>query len=161
VFKNATGTLDFYYQVSDAAGSATALGNESDTNFLGYSPAVAFSLTGGSYGAGFTNGTTGEIPVTANLDASGTTVDFAFEPVPPGTKIPPGTTSGVFIISTTATNFTAGNAEVLDGGSQIVAAFQPAAAPPSGVPEPATYALFGSGLLAFAGIRRVIAARSK
>ncbi len=93
VYLNGSGTLDFYYQVIDNAGSATAISRESDTDFLGFLTAVAFRLDGGSLaGAGFTNGTAGIVPVTADRDASGTTIGFNFVPAPPGTKIPPGTT---------------------------------------------------------------------
>lgn len=154
VYRNPSGTLDFLYQVMNSAGSATALARESDTSFLGFATQVAFRTDGASLpgGAGFVNGTAGIVPVTADRDASGTTVGFNFVPAPPGTKIPPGTTSAVLVISTDATAYTNGNASVIDGGTQTVAAFQPLAA--TTVPEPATYALFGAGLLAFAGVRR-------
>jgi len=150
VFLNPSGTLDFYYQVINSANSATALSRESDTSFVGFGTAVAFRLDGGSLPGGFTNGTAGIIPVTGDRDASGTTVGFNFVPAPPGTKIPAGDTSAVMVISTDATNFTVGNAEVIDGGTQTVAGFQPA----PGVPEPASFALVGLGLLALAGVRR-------
>jgi PEP-CTERM motif len=146
------GTLDFYDQIFNSAGSVTALFREADISFTGFGTSVAFRLDGGSLpgGPGFVNGTPGIIPVTADRDSSGSTVGFNFVPTPPGTKIPPGTTSSVLVISTDATRFTAGNAAVIDGGSQTVASFQPAS-----VPEPATFVLLGGGLLAFAGIRRV------
>jgi PEP-CTERM motif len=149
VFLNPTGTLDFYYQVFNSANSITALAHESDTSFLGFPVQVAFRVDGGSLAGGFVNG--GSVPVTSKLDASATTVDFSFVPVPPGSAVPPGTNSSVLVISTLATRFVAGNAEVIDGGTATVAAFQPA----PGVPEPASFALIGGGLLALAGIRRM------
>jgi PEP-CTERM motif len=151
VYLNPSGTLDFYYQVFNNAVSVTALAHESDTSFLGFPSTVAFRTDGGSLptNPGFVGG--GSVPISSKLDASGTTVDFSFIPVPPGTTVPPGTNSAVLIISTLATNFTRGNAEVIDGGTATVNAFQPA----SNIPEPATFALIGGGLLALAGIRRM------
>ena len=130
VYQNPSGTLDFYYQIANNAASATSLARQSSTSFAGFLTQVAFRLDGGSLpgGAGFVNGTAGIIPVTADRDASGTTVGFNFVPTPPGTKIPPGTTSAVLVISTDATAFAAGNVEIIDGGGQIVASFQPAPA---------------------------------
>jgi hypothetical protein len=129
VYRNGSGTLDFYYQIVNSQASATALARQSSTSFVGFLTAVAFRLDGGSLpGTAFVNGTPGIIPVTADRDASATTVGFNFVPTPPGTKIPPGTTSAVLVISTDATNFSAGNVEIIDGGGQIVASFQPAPA---------------------------------
>jgi PEP-CTERM motif len=153
VYLNPTGTLDFYYQVFNSAVSVTALAHESDTSFLGFPSTVAFRLDGGSLPSnpGFVNG--GSVPVSSKLDASGTTVDFSFVPVPPGTAIPKGTTSGVLIISTLATSYTRGNAEVIDGGTATVNAFQPLVTP--SIPEPASLVLIGGGLLVLVGIRRM------
>src|SRR5215472_3115701 len=130
VYRNGTGTLDFYYQIANNAATATALARQSSTSFAGFLTQVAFRLDGGSLaGTAFTNGTAGIIPVTADRDASATTVGFNFVPTPPGTKIPPGTTSAVLVISTNAVNFSAGNATIIDGGGAVVASFQPAPAP--------------------------------
>ena len=150
VFQNLTGTLDFYYQVINNANSATSLSRESNTSFLGFAPQVAFRFDGGALGAGFTNGTPGIVPLTADLDASATTVGFNFVPTPLGSRIPPGTTSSVLVISTLATRFNSGNAAVLDGGSATVASFQPLGA----VPEPGTFLLLGSAGIALLGMRR-------
>jgi hypothetical protein len=154
VYRNGSGTLDFYYEVINGAGSATALSRESDTNFTGFLTQVAFRLDGGSLaGTSFTNGTAGIVPVTADRDASGVTVGFNFIPTPPGTKIPPGTSSAVLVISTDATAFTAGNAQVIDGGTQTVASFEPLAVAAS--PEPGSMVLLGSGILALVLRRRL------
>lgn len=154
VFRNSSGTLDFYYQVSNSANSVTAIAREANTSFLGYLTQVAFRLDGGSLGAGFTNGTSANAPATGDRDASNTTVGFNFTPAPPSAKVAPGNRSLTLVISTDATNFTAGNAAVIDGGTQTVASFQPTA--PSGVPEPASMMLLGSGLFLIAGARRFI-----
>jgi hypothetical protein len=151
VYRNPTGTIDFYYQVFNNLASVTALSRESDTSFDSFQTFVAFRTdVSGLTGTTFTTPTSGIIPVTADRDASATTVGFNFVPVTPGTKIPPGTTSAVLIISTNATAYAPGNAEVIDGGTVTVASFQPS----SGVPEPATLAMIGGGLLALAAIRR-------
>lgn len=148
VYLNPTGTLDFYYQVANSGTSKTAIARESDTNFDSFATQVGYFFNGGSLGiAAFSNGTV--MPQTADRDNTGSVIGFSFTP-PPSSKILPGTTSAVLVISTLATSFTAGNAEVIDGGTQTVASFQPTSA----VPEPASFALFGGGLLALAGIRR-------
>ena len=157
VFRNSSGTLDFYYQVSNNANSVTAIAREADTSFLGYLTQLAFRLDGGALGAGFTNGNPANFPVTGDRDSSNTTVGFNFTPAPPSAKVAPGNRSLVLVISTDATNFIAGNAAVIDGGTQTVAAFQPAAAlTPAGTPEPASMVLLGSGLFLLAGVRRFV-----
>ena len=145
VYLNPSGTLDFYYQVANSANSATAIARETDTSFAGFATQAGFRID--AIGP-FTAGTVA--PITADKNAGGTVVGFQFNP-PDGAKILPGTTSNTLVISTLATQFTAGNAAVIDGGTQTVAAFQPLA----GVPEPATFGMIGAGLLALAGIRRM------
>ncbi len=145
VYQNPSGTLDFYYQVANSAGSATAIARETDTSFAGWVTQVGFRVD--AVGA-FVAGTVA--PITADRNGNGTVVGFQFNP-PDGAKILPGTTSNTLVISTLATNFVAGNAAVIDGGTQTVGAFQPA----GNVPEPATFGMIGAGLLALAGIRRM------
>jgi hypothetical protein len=141
VFRNPSGTLDFYYQVTDNANSAQALSRESDSSFASFATDVALRLDGGLLPGGiFVNGLV--FPATADRDASGAVVGFNF-----GSLVLPGITSEVLVISTLATNFNVGNAEVFGqiGGNATVASFAP-------VPEPASFLLVGGSLLAFAGI---------
>jgi hypothetical protein len=139
VFRNNTGTLDFYYQVANDAGSATAIARESNANFAGFDTFVGFRLDGGSLPGGmFTNGTVE--PFSADRGVQGIVVGFNFGPTP-DFQVRPGMTSTVLVISTNAINFKAGNASIIDGGTQTVAAFAPAA-----IPEPS------SALLVFGGI---------
>ena len=122
VYQNPSGTLDFYYQITNNASSATSLSRESSNSFTGFATNVAFRTDGSTLsGAGFLNGSIP--PLTAERDTS--VVGFNFVPVPAGTKISPGTSTFVLIISTNAIGFTAGNAEVIDGGAQTVASFRP------------------------------------
>jgi hypothetical protein len=155
VFQEAGGTLDFYYQVvlnttstncgSGALPACDSLERETDTNFTGYVTQLDFITDGSAAtGAGFVNGTVP--PGTADRNtAPGDVIGFNFES-PNSSPIPPGQASNVLIISTNATHYTTGNASVIDGGVTTVAAFEPTAG--AGVPEPASIALLGFGLVA-------------
>lgn len=145
VYRNPSGTLDFYYQVANALASATAIARETDTNFVGWDTWTGYRIDGSALSGGvFVDGTVP--PVTADRDGPGAVVGFSFQP-PDSAKIQPGQTSNVLVISTNAVDYQLGNASIIDGGTQTVQAFQP-------VPEPATLALLGAGLITLATIRR-------
>lgn len=146
------GTMDFYYQVINSGTSATSIAQLAANSFMGWTTNAAFITDGSSLaGTGFMDGTIA--PQLSNI-SSGTVVNFDFNaPLATGV-IGPGEASYVVIISTNATNWTAGNDTVQDGGSSgPLDAFQPAA-PSSGVPEPATLGLMGLGLIGLASLRR-------
>jgi len=140
---NDGGTLDFYYQVFNNATSASSLARMTATSFVGFTTgtSVGFRVDGSSLtGTPFVDGSVP--PVTADMNSTGSVIGFSFNP-PDSAKIAPGSVSSVLVISTDATNFKAGNASVIDGGTATVASYQPSSA----VPEPRFYSL-----LLFAGI---------
>jgi hypothetical protein len=147
VFMNTTGTIDFYYQLVNDAGSSTAIARESNANFAGYETFTGFRLDGGSLPGGiFDDGTV--MPFTSDRDVIGIVVGFNFGPLPEN-RVLAGLTSNVLVISTNATRYTVGNASVIDGGTATVDAFQPAA-----IPEPGSALLLGTGLAAaFIGLK--------
>ena len=153
VYREAGGTLDFYYQVTNnltAPNCGTVstpcdpIARETDTTFTGFMTSLGFRTD--AVGP-FVTGTV--IPVTGDRNSVGDVVGFSFNP-PDSAKIQPGQISTILVISTNATNFTNGNASVIDGGVTTVAAFQPIT-----IPEPGSVALLGGGLLALLGIRKV------
>jgi hypothetical protein len=165
VYRNPSGTLDFYYQVTDnltapncGGGGQPAcdpLSRETDTDFITWATAVGFRIDGASLPGGvFVNGTVA--PITADRNGVGNVVGFSFIP-PDSSKIQPGQTSNVLVISTNAMNFKAGNASVIDGGVTTVSSFEPA----SGVPEPASLLLIGGGFVALAFVRRSQARKAR
>jgi len=146
VYREAGGTLDFYYQVTinTNAGNFSGAGGcghgggqivcdpiarETDTDFSTWITNLAFRTDGGLAGPLFKNGTVP--PVTGDRNSPvGNVIGWSFSP-PDSSKIQPGTTSNILVISTNATNFRGGTATVLDGSGVTVASFEPTPAPPT------------------------------
>jgi hypothetical protein len=165
VYQEAGGTLDFYYQVFEnttapncGGGGQPAcdpISRETDTNFATWLTQLDFRTDGSTLPGGiFVNGDT--TPQTADRNvAPGDVIGFTFNGAPTPSPIQPGHVGNVLVISTNSKFFMPGNASVIDGGVTTVASFQP------GVPEPASFALVGLGLLAMGGIHRRFKTRRK
>lgn len=153
------GCLDFYYQVVNNATSRDPISRESNINFGGFLTSASFRTDGGalaSGSAGFTNGTVP--PMTADRDALGNVVGFNFNP-PTSAEVLPGLTSTVVVIRTNATQFTSGFSSTIDGSVTTVPTFQPTVT--TVIPEPGSFLLLGSGLLAVVFVTRRFALRAK
>ena len=132
------GTLDFYYQVvlnttsTNCGGggqpACDPIARETNINFNNSFSWTTWAATRGDAVGPFTAGTI--FPITADRNAVGDVVGFSFHP-PDGSKIQPGTTSSILIISTNASgnNYSLGNSSVIDGGVTTVQTFQPGAGP--------------------------------
>ena len=144
VYRNASGFLDFYYQVRN---DSTSTVNMTRVTHFDFAPAgeidVYYRTDGNLINAMFTAG--GVIPfqdATQNSDLSMGTVGFDFL----GPTVAPGQRTAVMVIKTQLTRFTDGVTSGIDGGVTEVPTFAPAA------PEPASLALLGLGFVA-AGLR--------
>ena len=136
------GDLDFMYQVTNEPTSTDSVGRVTATDFAGFLTDVGYTAAGATLPGGiFVNGSVPPGLVDRN---TASTIGFGFAVPPLFALVPPDEASTVLIIQTNATNFTVGQASVIDGKATTIDALGPAAA----VPEPISFLLLGGGLLA-------------
>lgn len=128
------GCLDFVYQFTNNGGDANE--RYSMFNFAGVSVDVG------------TNPFGTHDPTTIDRSLGGAVIGFNY---PAADEINSGTTTPLLVIETDALNFTDGFVSAQDG----TAGFGFAYAPLATVPEPASLALFGSGLAILGGLLRM------
>jgi PEP-CTERM motif-containing protein len=149
VVKNAGGTLDFYYQISNNGSSIHSLARNTDSLFALLAPPTVFTTDvfyrtdNAGLPAIFEAGDAGATPSAADRGLDGQVVGFDF--LPGAAAINPGETSMILVIRTNATAFTDGFSSVLNALPASVVTFGPAAAP---VPEPASLLLLSSAFTA-------------
>jgi hypothetical protein len=139
VYREAGGTLDFYYLVTNSASSKDNIGRMTTNNFAGFTTDVSYLLSGGT------------MPTSADRSTAGDTIGFDFQ-VSGSNTLQPGTSSDWLEISTNATQFSLiGTSNVIDGGVGTVNTYSPTA-----TPEPMSMSLMGAGLAGFGllGLRR-------
>lgn len=128
VYLNSTGLLFEYWFTNDST-SPDAIQAMSVTNFSGWLTDVNVSTSGWNVTRG----------------SSGSTVSFF---APSGGWVTQGTTSPTFWVQTDAKHFSDGSTQLQDGGNSTTWTYGPT------IPEPATMAMFGIGMLGCGILRK-------
>ncbi len=132
--------LTFIFAVSNNATSPNGIEHVSDgdgSNSFALSPTINVGYLAGAGDDGT------DVPLTIDETTYGT-VEFDFTN---GDAIASGTGTEFLVIQTSVTNFVPGDFSVIDSSSDTVPGFVPAAT----TPEPGSFALLGTGLLAGCG----------
>jgi len=155
VYRTASGTLDFLYQVCNDSSSADPIHRVTAANFKGFTTDVGYVTAGplppGAHSDGVVPnasvGGTDAVDRSANVPNGGSTIGFNFT----ATQIQPNECSAVLVVATNATLYKSGTLSAIDSTTSSNPAFGPAA-----VPEPSSMAIAGLGALGLIGygIRR-------
>jgi len=139
VFREAGGTLDFYYQYTADPSSADDVLRFSMTDFTGFTTNVGYLNNATFAGAGTPN----VIPSSADRNTPDT-VGFSYnnpigDVIPGNGVVAPGDVTYIMVIQTNATDYVRGSTSVIDGGVGTAQTWAP-------VPEPATMMALGVGV---------------
>lgn len=145
VVQEAGGTLDFYYQFFNSAGSSDALELDTNARFKGFTTDVAY-LSGFDL-LTLPGGTTRIAPSSVSRSFDGATVAFHYG------FVLPGEAAYTVVIKTNATSYESGTIALQDSKNVTVNGFAPG-------PEPTSIALLGTCLFGLTFIvRKRIASR--
>jgi hypothetical protein len=127
VVREITGFLDFIIVVRNDPGSIDSLERVTTSSFTGFTTDVEAGNP--ISGSPLCTGTAGVTPTSVDRSSNGSVVGFSYTVTATTKTVDPGTCSTNMVIATNATQFTAGDINLIDGGIADVLGFAPTAVP--------------------------------